>query len=482
MKRDFGELNAWMKSKRGEMRFENWEEKRHRYDGYWLMIQYRPQHYMGKTAFITPWGVYHYRVMPFGLKNASATYTRAMKTIFHDMIHKEIELNPAKCAFGVTAGKLLGFIVTIKAQALADHLAENPVDEEYKPLKNNFPDEEVAFVGDISEAYRGWKVFFDGAANHQGKCIGAVLVSESGQHYLMAAKLRFDCTNNMAEYDTCILGLKMAIDMNVHELLVIGDSNLLIHQVQREWAVKNPKITLYVQYIQKLCKTFCKIEFRHTPRTQNELADALASIASMIKHPDTSYIDPVDIEIKEQFVHCSYIEVEPDSLPWYFDIKKYLETGTYPENATFNQKKSIRRMTNNFFPSGEILYRRTPDLGLLRCVGTSESVKLMEQIHAGVCGTHMNGLTLAKKILRAGYFWMTMKHDCYNFVQNCHKCQVHGDLIQVPPRELNATSSPWPFVAWGMDVIGPIEFGVPESIITDNGANLNSHLIREICE
>ncbi|XP_049373960.1 uncharacterized protein LOC125839005 [Solanum verrucosum] len=113
----------------------------------------------------------------------------------------------------------------------------------------------------------------------------------------------------------------MAIDMNVHELLVIGDSDLLIHQVQGEWVVKNPKITPYMQ---------------HTPRTQNELADALATIASMIKHPDTSYIDPVDIEVKEQSVHCSHVEAESDGLPWYFDIKKYLETRIYPENATFN--------------------------------------------------------------------------------------------------------------------------------------------------
>lgn len=45
-----------------------------------------------KTAFITPWGTYCYRVMHFGLKNAEATYMRAMTTIFHDMIHKEIEV------------------------------------------------------------------------------------------------------------------------------------------------------------------------------------------------------------------------------------------------------------------------------------------------------------------------------------------------------------------------------------------------------
>ncbi|XP_015054887.1 uncharacterized protein LOC107001292 [Solanum pennellii] len=182
----------------------------------------------------------------------------------------------------------------------------------------------------------------------------------------------------MAEYEACILGLKMAIDMNVHELLVIGDSYLLIHQVQGEWAVKNPKIT------------------PHTPRTQNELADALATIASMIKHLDTYYIDPLDMELKNHPVLCSYVEAEPDNLPWYFYIEKYLEIGIYLENATSNQKKLIHRMTLNFFLTGELLYRRTPDLGLIRYIDVSEAVKLIEQIHAEICGTHMNGLTLVR--------------------------------------------------------------------------------------
>ena len=45
-----------------------------------------------KTDFITAWGIYHYRVMSFGLKNVGSTYMRAMITIFHDMLHKEIEV------------------------------------------------------------------------------------------------------------------------------------------------------------------------------------------------------------------------------------------------------------------------------------------------------------------------------------------------------------------------------------------------------
>ena len=77
----------------------------------------------------------------------------------------------------------------IKAKALADHLAENHVDEEYEPLKIYFHDEEVSFVGeDISEEYPGWRLFFYGAPNHQVKGIGAILVSASCHQYPMAAK------------------------------------------------------------------------------------------------------------------------------------------------------------------------------------------------------------------------------------------------------------------------------------------------------
>ena len=75
--------------------------------------------------------------------------------------------------------------------------------------------------------------------------------------------------------------------------------------------MKNPKITLYTQYIQKLCKRFHKIEFRHTPRTQNDLDDSLSTIASMIKHLDTNYIDPLDRADRSLF----HVEVEPDDLP-----------------------------------------------------------------------------------------------------------------------------------------------------------------------
>ena len=63
---------------------------------------------------------------------------------------------------------------------------------------------------------------------------------------------------------------------------------------------------------------------------------------------------------------------------------------------------------------------------------------------------------LARKIMRTGYFWLTMETDCCQLVHKCLECQMHGDLIHVPPFELHALTSPWPFSVWGIDIIGKI--------------------------
>ena len=80
----------------------------------------------------------------------------------------------------------------------------------------------------------------------------------------------------------------------------------------------------------------------------------------------------------------------------------------------------------------------------------------MRKVHAGVCGPHVEGHMLACKIMRMGYFWLTMETDCCHFVQRCLKCQIHGDLIHAPLSELHASTSPWPFSVWGIDIIGKI--------------------------
>ncbi|XP_070039436.1 uncharacterized protein [Nicotiana tomentosiformis] len=155
----------------------------------------------------------------------------------------------------------------IKGKALADYLTENPVDGDYEPLTTYFLDVEVLFAEeDIAESYPGRRMFSDGATNFKGVGIGAVLILESGPHYSASPKIIFPCTNNMDEYELGILRIRMAIDMNVKELLVIVDFDLLIHQVQGEWSTKNVKILPYLHYVKELCRKFMKIEFKNVPR------------------------------------------------------------------------------------------------------------------------------------------------------------------------------------------------------------------------
>ncbi|XP_070004654.1 uncharacterized protein [Nicotiana sylvestris] len=197
----------------------------------------------------------------------------------------------------------------MKAQALADNLAENSVDEEYEPLRTYFPDEEVMHIDKVEQDEKpGWKLFFDGAANMKGVRIGAVLISEIGHHYTVMAQLRFYCTNNMAEYEACILRLRLAVDMGVQEVLVLGDSDLLNLGIFRGSIMRLPM-----------------------PWT----------LASMLHHPDKAYVDPLHIQVRDQHAYHNVVKKELDGEPWFHDIREYIKMGVYPVQATGDQREQF---------------------------------------------------------------------------------------------------------------------------------------------
>ncbi|XP_070020380.1 uncharacterized protein [Nicotiana sylvestris] len=202
---------------------------------------------------------------------------------------------------------------------------------------------------------------------------------------------------------------------------------------------------------------FRSIEFRNIPRIYNEVVDALATLALMLHHPDKAYVDPLHIQVRDQHVYCNVVEEEIDGKPWFHDIQEYIRMMVYPVQASGDQKGTIRRLASRFFLSGGILQKRNPDLGLLRYIDVKQDTIIMTEVHSGVSGPHMSGYVLAKKILRANYYWLTMERDCIIYVRKCHQCHVHDALIHSSPSELHTIYAPWPFVAWGMDAIGPIE-------------------------
>nr|XP_034889983.1 uncharacterized protein LOC118030069 [Populus alba] len=567
-----------------------------------------------KTTFITPWETYCYKVMPFGLKNAGATYQRAMVALFNDMMHKEIEvyvddmiakskdeeshtpalrklferlrkyqlkLNPAKCTFGVKSGKLLGFVVSnkgievdpdkvkaiqdmpapktekevrgflgrnesrrkeqaiyylskkftecesrysmveklccslvwsakrlrqyilyyttwlisrmdplkfifekpymlsriarwqvllaeydiiymtrksVKGSAIVDHLADNAI-EDYKPLNFDFPDEDV-LVTENEEKSGWWAMYFDGAVNVSGNGARALIISPEGKQYPISVK--------------------------------------------GEWQTRDEKLRPYQEYLSKLAESFDEIEFTHLRRDKNQFVDALATLASMAIIDCGAKIQPVSIEIRNSPSHCCLIEEETNKDPWYMDIKRFIRHQEYPSGASKIDKRNLRRMAMEYYIDGEILYKRSFDGTLLRCLSDLEANMALQEVHGRICATHTNGHMMARHMQRA----------------------VYSDKVNAPPTPLFNMVSPWPFAMWGIDVIGPINpkasnghrfilvvidyftkwvkaylyahvtqkvvkrfiekdlicrYGVPERVVIDNAQNFNEKMIAEIC-
>ncbi|PKI52181.1 hypothetical protein CRG98_027424, partial [Punica granatum] len=287
-----------------------------------------------KSTFITMWGTFCYRVMPFGLKNAGATYQRAMNISKWrcQLMEYDIEYVPR---------------TSVKEQAIADHLAEFPIEDD-TPINSDFPDEGILQV-DSEENKFAWRMYFDGAINSTGSGIGAVLISPDGRYYPVAAKVDFPCTNNVAEYEACIIGLQAAIDFKVKELEVFGDSMLTIFQTLGQRKTNDAKLVPYHEY---LAENFKKISFTYTLRIKNQFADALARLASMVSITKENLIEPLEIKIAKGPAHCDAIEAT-DEQPWYEDIKHFLQTGQYPTFTNRRDKKTLRRLVAHYFMSGE---------------------------------------------------------------------------------------------------------------------------------
>ncbi|RDX86380.1 Gypsy retrotransposon integrase-like protein 1, partial [Mucuna pruriens] len=87
---------------------------------------------------------------------------------------------------------------------------------------------------------------------------------------------------------------------------------------------------------------------------------------------------------------------------------------------------------------------------------TEEAEYVMREMHEGVCMSHIGGgCALASKIVRANYYWPTLKNDYAQYVKKCDVCQRFAEVHKAPPEPLHLVMSPWPFHNWGVDILGP---------------------------
>nr|XP_033513777.1 uncharacterized protein LOC117278410 [Nicotiana tomentosiformis] len=309
--------------------------------------------------------------MSFDLKNPDAIYRRAMTTLFQDMIHNELEmyiddviiksrkifdnldnlrkffkrlrrynlkLNLAKCAFGVPVGKLLRF--TVRRNGIELDLSKIMAIQQLPPPKRE--KDVMSFLGRL---------------NYISRFIAQTIHDETGTkeqaiYYLSKKFTPCEAKYTLIKFTCCALTW---IDQKLrHYMSDIKGQALADHLAKNPVDGDYELLTTYFTAEEVL---FDGEDIAESyPRFQNEFVDALATLSSMIQHPDKNYMDPIEVEIRDKYSYCFHVDEELDGKPWYHDIKRFLTTRECPENATNGQKKALRRLANNVFLNGEVLY------------------------------------------------------------------------------------------------------------------------------
>lgn len=110
----------------------------------------------------------------------------------------------------------------------------------------------------------------------------------------------------------------------------------------------------------------------------------------------------------------------------------------------------------------DILYKKGFSRLYLRCLSSEEADYVMREVHERVCENHAKSRSLVHKLIRAGYYWLTMQKNVHAYVKACDKCQRFGNLIRQPTEELTPMTAPWPFAQWGLDIIGPFPIAITQ--------------------
>jgi ribonuclease HI len=125
-----------------------------------------------------------------------------------------------------------------------------------------------------------WTMYFDGSLMKTGVGAGLLFISPLGKHVRYVLRLHFPASNNMAEYEALVNGLRITVELGVRRLDARGDSQLVIDQVMKNSHCHDRKMEAYCDEVRRLEDKFYGLELNHVARRYNEAVDELAKIAS----------------------------------------------------------------------------------------------------------------------------------------------------------------------------------------------------------
>ncbi|XP_020412006.1 uncharacterized protein LOC109947048 [Prunus persica] len=226
-----------------------------------------------------------------------------------------------------------------------------------------------------------WQLHVDGASNHKGSGAGVVIITPDGSLLEQAITLGFSASNNEAEYEALLAGLRLAKELTIKRLAIYSGSQLITNQA-----------------------------------SENTHADALASLGSTL---DSQFRRSIPVK---HFDRPSIEEIEPiDSMQidedpsWQDPIIDYLVNGNLPTDKS--EVRKVQQKAARYYMQGDKLICRSYCGPHLTCIKYPQTLEVLCKIHDGECGNHSGGRSLAQKALNVGYFWPTMRHDSTEYVK-----------------------------------------------------------------
>ncbi|XP_058747024.1 uncharacterized protein LOC131620014 [Vicia villosa] len=304
-----------------------------------------------------------------------------------------------------------------------------------------------------------WTIYVDGASSNSGSGAGIILENDEGLIIEVSLVLSFTTSNNQAEYEALLAGLRLAEDVGAREVMIYTDSQLVASQVSGDYQAKNDTLAEYLTFVKEKMKRFSKADVAHIPREHNSRADILSKLASTRKKGGNKSVIHEILPRPSISKNAQALQVFAigDDHCWMTPVYNFLAKDELPADA--KEASAIKRRSCSYTIIENKLYRRGFSIPLLKYVDASQALEILQELHEGISGQHLGGRSLARKTLRAGYYWPTMQQDAKEHVRKCDKCQRHADMHLAPPNELKSLSSPWPFSTWGMDLLGPFPLG-----------------------
>nr|GEX47288.1 reverse transcriptase domain-containing protein [Tanacetum cinerariifolium] len=247
-----------------------------------------------------------------------------------------------------------------------------------------------------------WTLFTDGSSCVDGPGAGLILTNPEGVEFTYALKFQFATSNNEAEYEALVAGLRITTQMGVKNVQVNVDSKLVANQALGTYVAKEDNMIKYLEIVKGLIRGFTIFSISQVPRSKNKKADALSKIASTsFAHLSKQILVEV-LENKSIRGKKVTAVIEEEGPTWMTQLVDYLKEGILPGDE--KEARKLRLKARQYELMEGVFYRRSFLTPWLRCVGLVQADYVMREIHEGSCSMHAGPRSVVAKAIRLGYY------------------------------------------------------------------------------